>query len=58
MVYEMEVVLPTKLQYGSPKVWAYQPVTVEEAQKDAIDILEQSRDIVITRLAGYQQALR
>jgi hypothetical protein len=37
MVYRVEVVLPTELQYGSPRVWAYQPDAGEEAQKDAID---------------------
>jgi hypothetical protein len=58
MVYGAEAMLPTKLQYGSPRVQAYQPDTVEEARKDAIDLLEESRDIVIMRSVGYQQALQ
>jgi hypothetical protein len=36
------------------EVWAYQLDAVKEAQKDAIDLLEESRDIAITRSAGYQ----
>jgi hypothetical protein len=49
-----EAVLPTYLQYGSPRVRAYQPDTTEEAQKDVIDLLEESRDTIIIRSAGYQ----
>jgi hypothetical protein len=58
MVYEVEAMLPTKLQCGFPRAWAYQPDAVEEARKDTIDSLKESRDITITRLVGYQQALR
>jgi hypothetical protein len=58
MVYGAEVVLPTELQYGFPRAQAYQPDAGEETQKDAINILEESRDIVVTRLVGYQQALQ
>jgi hypothetical protein len=58
MVYGAEAVLPTELQYGFPRAQAYQPDAGEETQKDAINILEESRDIVVTRLVGYQQALQ
>jgi hypothetical protein len=57
MVYEAEVVLLTELQYGSPRVQAYQPIKVEQAQQDTIDLLEESRDIAVTRSAGYQQTI-
>jgi hypothetical protein len=53
MVYGAEVVLPTDLQYGSPRVRAYQPDVVEEARKDTIDLLEESRDTTVIRSAGY-----
>jgi hypothetical protein len=43
MVYGAEVVLPTKLQYGSPRVRAYQLDVTEEARKDTIDLLIESR---------------
>jgi hypothetical protein len=54
MVYGAEVILPTDLQYGSPRVWAYQLEVIKEAWKDAIDLLEESRDIAVIRLVGYQ----
>jgi hypothetical protein len=57
MLYGEEPMLPTELQYGSPRVQAYQPDVIEEVQKDAIDILEESRDIAIIRSATYQHAL-
>jgi hypothetical protein len=55
MVYGAEVVLPTELQYGSPRVQAYQPIQAEQAQQDAIDLFKESRDITVTRSAEYQQ---
>jgi hypothetical protein len=58
MVYGAEAVLPTDLQYGSPKVWAYQPDAAEKDWRDVMDLLEESRDIVVIRSIGYQQALR
>jgi hypothetical protein len=57
-VYGAEAMLPTELQYGSPKVQAYQPNETEQARQDAIDLLKESRDITITRSVGYQQTLR
>jgi hypothetical protein len=57
MVYGVEVVLPIKLWYVSPRVRAYQLDTAAEAKKDTIDLLEESTDITITRSVGYQQAL-
>jgi hypothetical protein len=58
MVYGAKAVLPTKLLYGSPRVQAYQPVEAEQAWRDAIDMLQESRDIAVTRSSGYQQTLR
>jgi hypothetical protein len=54
MVYETKVVLPTELQYGFPRVQAYQLDAVKETQKDIIDLLEESRDIIVARSPGYQ----
>jgi hypothetical protein len=57
MVYGAEAVLPTDLQYGSPRVRLYQMDVVEEDWRDSIDLLEESRDIAVIRSTGYQQAL-
>jgi hypothetical protein len=53
MVYGPEAVLPTNLQYGSPSVQAYQPDMAEETRQDAIDILEEARDIIVIRSERY-----
>jgi hypothetical protein len=57
-VYGSEIVFPTKLQYEYPKVQACQPVEAEQTQRDAIDFLQESRDIVVAKSVGYQQTLR
>jgi hypothetical protein len=44
-------VLPTDLQYESPRVRAYQLDIAKEARKDAIDLLEESRDTAVIRSA-------
>jgi hypothetical protein len=56
MAYGAKVVLPTDLRYGTPMVQAYQLGMAVEAQMDAIDLLEESRDVAVIRSAGYQQA--
>jgi hypothetical protein len=53
MVYGSEVVLPIKLQYGSPKVQAYQSAKAEQAQQDTINLLKELRDITVARSARY-----
>jgi hypothetical protein len=57
MVYDSEAVLPSELQYESPRVQAYQLVEAEQEQQDVIDLLEESRDITVVRSARYQQTL-
>jgi hypothetical protein len=58
MVYGSEIVLPSELQYGSLRVQAYQTVEVEQAWKDVIDLLQESRDITVARSARNQRTLR
>jgi hypothetical protein len=57
MVYGAKALLPTNLQYRSTRVWTYQPDVAEEARKDSIDLLKESRDTIIIGSSGYQQAL-
>jgi hypothetical protein len=54
MVYGAKAVLPTELQYRSSKVQAYQPIKAEQARQDAINWLEESWDITVTRSTGFQ----
>jgi hypothetical protein len=58
MVCGAEAILPTNLDYGSTMVWAYQSDAAEEAQRDAIDLLKESRDTAVIRSVGYQHALQ
>jgi len=58
MVYGTEVVLPIDLEYGSPRVQAYDKNSYKTFQEDALDQLDEARDIALLHSAKYQQALR
>jgi hypothetical protein len=58
MVHGSEVVLPTDIDYGSPRVWAYTKEGNQVALEDTIDQLDEARDVALLRSAKYQQALR
>jgi hypothetical protein len=58
MVHGSEVVLPTDIHYGSPRVQAYTEEGNQVALEDAIDQLDKARDVVLLRCARYQEALR
>ena len=58
MVYGSEAVLPTDLDYGAPKIRAYDEQGAEASRQDAMDQLDEARDIALLRSAKYQQALR
>jgi hypothetical protein len=53
-----EEVLPTDIDYGSPRVRAYTEEKNQVALEDAIDQLDEARDIALLWSAKYQQALR
>jgi hypothetical protein len=58
MVHGLEAVLPTDIDYGSPRVRAYTEEGNQVALEDAIDQLDESHDVALLRSAKYQQALR
>ncbi|CAO2210782.1 unnamed protein product [Urochloa humidicola] len=58
MVYGAEAILPTDLDYGSPRVEAYNPQGNEANLQDALDQLDEARDVALLHSAKYQQALR
>ena len=58
MVYGAEAVLPTDLNYGAPRIRAYDEQGAEAFHQDAVDQLDEARDIALLCLAKYQQALR
>jgi hypothetical protein len=58
MVHGSEAVLPTDIDYGSPRVRDYIEEGNQIALKDAIDQLDEARDVALLCCAKYQQALR
>ena len=57
MVYGSEAIHPTDLNYGAPRVKAYNEQGNEASLEDAMDLLDEARDISLLRSANYQQAL-
>ena len=57
MVYGSEAILPTDLDYGAPRIRAYDEQGAEASHEDAMDQLDEARDVALLCLAKYQQAL-
>jgi hypothetical protein len=57
MVHGLEAVLPMDIDYDNPRVRAYNEEGNQVALEDAIDQLDESRDVALLRSAKYQQAL-
>ena len=58
LVYGAEAVLPTDVVYDSPRIRQYTEAEVKEAREDDVDLLEEARELALTRSAIYQQNLR
>ena len=58
MIYGSKAVHPTDLDYGSPRVRAYDEEGNQASLEDADDQLGEARDIALLDSAKYQQALR
>jgi hypothetical protein len=58
MVHGSEAVLPTNINYRTPRVRAYTEEGNQVALEDAIDQLNEARDVALLRRAKYQHALR
>ena len=58
MVYGSEAILPTDLDYGAPRVRAYDEQGAEAFLEDAMDQLDEVHDVALLLSAKYQQALR
>jgi hypothetical protein len=51
-------VLPTDVRYCAPGVVAYIKENAQTALEDALDLLDEARDIALARSVVYQQSLR
>jgi hypothetical protein len=58
MVYGAEAILPTDIDYGSPRTLAFNEEEGDINLEDAKDQLEEAREVALVRSARYQQALR
>ena len=58
LTYGSEAVLPSDLDYGAPRVKAFDPETAAEAQRDTMELLAEARLATLHRSARYQQTLR
>src|SRR4051812_24594243 len=58
MVHGAEAVLPAEVRHKAPWVVAYSEAQWMAALEDAVDTLDEARDIAATRSAVYQQSLR
>jgi hypothetical protein len=50
--------LPTDVEYGSPRLKAYNEQNNDATREDAPDQLEEARDVALLHSARYQQSLR
>ena len=50
--------MPSDLNYGAPRVKAFDPTMAAEAQRDTMKVLEEARLATLHRSARYQQTLR
>jgi transposase InsO family protein len=57
MVHNLEAVLPTDIDYGSPRVRVYTEEGNQAMLEDVIDQLDEARDVALLCCAKYQQAL-
>ncbi|XP_004966882.1 uncharacterized protein LOC101765149 [Setaria italica] len=58
MVYGSEAILPTDLEYRSPRVRPYDEHGNQASLEDAQDQLNEAREVALLHSAKYQQALR
>ena len=58
MVYNSEAIPPTDLDYGAPRVKAYNEQGNEASLEDAMDLLDEARDVALLCSAKYQKVLR
>ena len=58
LVYRAEAVIPTDVEFDSPRVAMYTEAEAREAREDGVDLLEEARLLALSRSAIYQQGLR
>jgi hypothetical protein len=57
LVYGAEAVLPTDIEFDAPRVVQNTQEQAKEAREDSIDLLQEARELALSRTALYQQQL-
>jgi hypothetical protein len=57
LVYGSEAMLPTNIEYGSPRLKVYNERNNDATREDALDQLEEARDVALLHSARYRQSL-
>jgi hypothetical protein len=58
LLFGAEAVLPIDVCYCAPRVVAYVEEDTQTTLEDALDLLDEARDVALARSAVYQQSLR
>jgi hypothetical protein len=58
LVYRAEAILPSDVQYDSPRVEAYEEEDAEASRQLSMELLEEERKLGAQRSTIYQQNLR
>jgi hypothetical protein len=58
LVHGSEAMLPTDVEYGSPRLKAYNEQNNDTTRENALDQLEEAHDVALLHSARYQQSLR
>ena len=54
LVYGAKAMLPTDLEYGSPRLKAYQEQQNQQAREDSLDQVDEARNVVLLHSVRYQ----
>jgi hypothetical protein len=58
LVYGAEAVLPTNIIHDAPRVVLYTEEEAKEARENDVDLLEEARELILSKTVIYQQNLR
>ena len=56
-MYGAEAVIPTDIEFDSPRVTMYTEAEAKEAREDGVDLLEEGRMLALSWSSIYQQGL-
>ena len=57
-MYGAEAIIPTDIEFESPRITMYTEAEAKEAREDGVDLLEGGRLLALSRSAIYQQGFR